>query len=127
MCIRDRSMCIFIMGYKTYQAGVITPAWLLAIFWNVLAHNYQVLAEISDRCAAVLFHDDRILDAHPEVIGTIDTRLHSHDIPGRERCIGVWRETRILMDLEPDTVAEAVAKSKTVLCQLGTDSGIDSP
>jgi len=120
-------MWIFIMGYKTYQAGVITPAWLLAIFWNVLARDHQVFAKISDRRAAILSHDDRILDAHPEVISNIDTRLHSHDIPGRERCIGVWRETGVLMDLESDTVAKPMAKSKTVLCQLGTDSGIDSP
>ena len=120
-------MWIFIMGYKTYQAGVITPAWLLAIFWNVLARDHQVFAKISDRRAAILSHDDRILDAHPEVISNIDPGLHSHDIPGYERCIGVRRETGVLMDLESDTVAKPMAKSKTVLCQLGTDSGIDSP
>src|SRR5664280_3497737 len=107
-------MWIFIMRYKTCQAGAIPPAPLLATFWNVLARDHQVLAEISDRRAAILSHDDRILDAHPEVIGNVDTRLHSHDIPGYERCIGVWRETRILMDLEPDTVAKPMAKSKTV-------------
>src|ERR1035437_2537995 len=120
-------MWIFIMRYKTCQAGAMAPAWLLATFWNVLARDHQVFAKISDRRAAILSHDDRILDAHPEVIGNIDTGLHSHDIPGYERCIGVRRETGVLMDLESDTVAKTVAKSKPVLCQLGTDSGIDSP
>ena len=54
------------MRYKTCQAGAIAPAPLLATFWNVLARDHQVFAKISDRRAAILPHDDRILDAHPE-------------------------------------------------------------
>src|SRR5664280_178705 len=120
-------MEIFIMKYKTCQAGAIAPAPLLATFWNVLARDHQVFAKISDRRAAILSHDHRVLDAHPEVIRNINTGLHRHDIPGHKCCIGVRRETGVLMDLESDTVTKPMAKSKTVLCQLGTDSGIDSP
>ena len=53
------------MRYKTCQAGAIAPAPLLATFWNVLARDHQVFAKISNRRAAILSHDDRILDTHP--------------------------------------------------------------
>lgn len=87
---------------------------------DVSACDHQILPKVSDRCAAILCHDDGILDAHPEVIGNIDSGLHGHNTPGDKRCVGVRRETRVLMELESNTMA----KSKTVFCQLATEGCI---
>src|SRR3954453_16830918 len=58
--------------------------------------------------AAVVGHDDGVLDPHATVLGKVHARLDGHDLTDAQRRLGGARDPGCLVDLEADAVAGAV-------------------
>src|SRR5680860_32970 len=79
-----------------------------------LLDQLQILGQTAEIATAVLGDDDEILDPHAELTGQVDARLNRHHFAGGEHVLRARREARLLVHLEPDAVAEAVAEALAV-------------
>src|SRR5205823_12829609 len=74
------------------------------------AHGQQCLADRGDRLGTLLGPHHEVLDPHAEAPGEVDPRLNGDDVAGLERRLVALGQARLLVNLEPDPVAEAVAE-----------------
>src|SRR5918911_4088141 len=75
-----------------------------------LVNGHELLRERGQDLGAVVSDDDEVLDADAAAALEVDARLDGHDVPGSERVRGRVGETRRLVDLDADAVAEPVAE-----------------
>src|SRR5207247_1148279 len=70
----------------------------------------QVLADRREHVRPVGGHHHEVLDPHAEAPGDVHARLDGDDGAGLERRLVALGQARLLVDLQPDAVAEAVAE-----------------
>src|SRR6476659_151519 len=86
-------------------------AWHGADFKLHLLDQLNFFGQGTEVAVTVLADDDQVLDPHSQLTGQVDAGLDRHHFARRQHVVGAGRETRRLVHLQPDPVAEAVAEA----------------
>ena len=75
---------------------------------SMLAHNPQLMGRASEGLEAVLADDAKVLKANAKPAREVDARLYRDNRIFRHRLVVETPEARLLVDLEPDAVTQAM-------------------
>src|SRR5690606_28459285 len=81
---------------------------------GLLTNHYKIFGGMCQQFRPVFRDQDVVLDADAAETGDVDARFHGDDHARHEKDVPAHRESRLLVDVQPDAVAGAMAEAVAV-------------